>query len=377
MSNILVINSGSTSLKYKLFNEDEKEIKSGKLADVENTEKAVKTILKEIGNLRDLAAVGHRVVHGGDKFFKPVLLTDKIIDELEEFNELAPLHNPYNLAGIRAIAGFLPDIPQAAVFDTAFYFDLPEVARTYALPKNLTEKYKIRKYGFHGISHEYAMKEAVADRVPRRSGGSPYAGVNLITCHLGGGWSVTAIKDGKPIDTSMGWTPMEGLVMMTRTGDIDPGIVVELMKISENSGLLKNPPNPLYQGGAAKIPEDIGGWGIIKEVEDLLNHQSGIKGISGLDNFQDVLKETSLGYKDAKLAFDLAVYRLVKYIGSYWTVLEGKVDAIVFTGAIGAGNPMTRNAVMRKLKFLGNVPVIVVKTNEELAIAREVGKILS
>ncbi len=355
MKNILIINSGSTSLKYKLFNEDEKEIKSGKLADVENTEKAVKTILKEIGNLRDLAAVGHRVVHGGDKFFKPVLLTDKIIDELEEFNELAPLHNPYNLAGIRAIAGFLPDMPQVAVFDTAFYFDLPEVARTYALPKNLTEKYKIRKYGFHGISHEFALEDT-AEKLKKKTDK-----INLITCHLGGGWSVTAIKDGKPIDTSMGWTPMEGLVMMTRAGDIDPGIIIELMKIKETETETESP-----------IGDSVSR---LEEVEGLLNHKSGIKGISGLDDFQDVLKETSLGYKDAKLAFDLAVYRLVKYIGSYWTILEGKVDAVVFTGAIGAGNPMTRNAVMRKLKFLGDVPVIVVKTDEELAIVREVIKL--
>lgn len=354
MKNILIINSGSTSLKYKLFDETEKELKSGELVDVENTEKAVKNVLKEIGGLENLVAVGHRVVHGGDKFFKPVLLDDEVIRELEKFNELAPLHNPYNLAGIKAVAGFLPDAPQAAVFDTAFYFDLPEVAKTYAIPKDLAEKYKIKRFGFHGISHEYAM-QAAADKL-----GKKVEKINLITCHLGGGWSVTAVKNGKPVDTSMGWTPMEGLMMMTRSGDIDAGIVVELMKKYE-----KNPPSPLYQGG------------VIDEVYNLLNYESGIKGLTGLDNFQDVLKEASLGYKDAKLAFDLAVYRLVKYIGSYWAVLDGKVDVIVFTGAIGAGNPMTRNAVMKKLKFLGDVPMIVVKTEEELGIAREVGKLLN
>lgn len=341
MKNILVINSGSTSLKYKLFDENERELKSGKLVDVEDTEKAVKNVLKEIGNLQNLIAIGHRVVRGGGKFFESVLLNNEIIGELEEFNELAPLHNPYNLAGIKAVAGFLPDIFQYAVFDTAFYFDLPEVARTYALPKSLIEKYKIRKYGFHGISHEYAMNEA-AEKL-----GKKIDKLNLITCHLGGGWSVTAIKNGKPVDTSMGWTPMEGLVMMTRAGDIDAGVVVELMK---NYGL--------------------------EETNNLLNYESGIKGLTGLDNFQDVLKEASLGYKDAKLAFDLAVYRLVKYIGAYWTILEGKVDAIVFTGAIGAGNPMTRNAVMRKLKFLSDIPALVVKTDEELAIARKAGEVI-
>ncbi len=351
MGNILIINSGSTSLKYKLFNEKEKEVKSGKLVDVDDTEKAVKSVLKEIGNLRDLVAVGHRVVHGGDKFFKPTLVTDEIINELEGFNELAPLHNPYNLAGIRAVAGFLPDIPQVAVFDTAFYYDLPEVARIYALPKVLLEKYKIRRYGFHGISHQYAMENA-AEKLKKKADR-----INLISCHLGGGWSATAIKNAKPIDTSMGWTPMEGLVMMTRTGDIDPGIVVELIKREVET-------RRCLVSTAAEA------------VHSLLNHESGIKGISGLDNFQDVLKETSLGYKDAKLAFDLAVYRLVKYIGAYWAALEGRVDAIVFTGTIGAGNPMTRNAVMKKLKFLGDVPVIVVKTDEELAIMREARNII-
>jgi acetate kinase len=363
MKNILVINSGSTSLKYKLFDENEKELKSGKLVDVVETEKAVKSILKEIGGLENLIAVGHRVVHGGDKFHKPVLLSDEIIGELEKFNELAPLHNPYNLAGIKAVQGFLPAVPQFAVFDTAFYFDLPEVAKTYAIPKNLAEKYKIRRFGFHGISHEYAMQEAAYALTPnpspasaaKRERGARFGKkeimscpCNLITCHLGGGWSVTAIKNGKPVDTSMGWTPMEGLIMMTRPGDIDAGIVVELIKNSS-----------------------------MDEVYNLLNHESGIKGLTGLDNFQDVLKETSFGYKDAKLAFDLAVYKLVKYIGSYWAVLDGHVDAIVFTGAIGAGNPMTRNAVMKKLKFLGDVPMIVVKTDEELAIMRKIGKLLN
>lgn len=349
MKNILVINSGSTSLKYKLFNEKEKEIKGGNLTDAKSAEQAIKAVLKEIGDLHNLAAVGHRVVHGGDKFFESMVLNDEIINELEKFNELAPLHNPYNLAGIKAIKDYLPDVPQVAVFDTAFYFNLPDVARTYAIPKSLSEKYKIRKYGFHGISHKYAMKSA-AEKLKKK-----IEKINLITCHLGGGWSVTAIKAGKPIDTSMGWTPMEGLVMMTRPGDIDPGVVIELIKRSDN---------PLAEQKC-------------EEVYGLLNRESGIKGLTGLDNFQDVLKEASLGYKEARLAFDMTVYRLTKYIGSYWAVLEGKVDAIVFTGAIGAGNPMTRNAVMKKLKFFCKAPAMIVKTDEELAIMKEVGKIIN
>ncbi len=176
--------------------------------------------------------------------------------------------------------------------------------------------------------------------------GKPISKLNAIICHLGGGWSTTAIKAGKPVDTSMGWTPLEGLVMMTRCGDLDPGIVVELFKKEGEN---------LY---------------------NLLNFESGIKGLTGVNDFQELLKRVSLGNREAKLAFDLAIYRLVKYIGAYFAVLEGKIDAIVFTGAIGAGNPMTRLEVMRKLKFLGKIPVIVVKANEELMIAREVGKLL-
>lgn len=341
MNNILVLNSGSTSLKYKLFDAKEKELKAGEISNIKDHDDGVKKVLKEIGGLQDLVAVGHRMVHGRDKFHEPIIVDEKIFKELEEFNNLAPLHNPYNLAGIRAVGGFLPDIPQIAVFDTAFYFDLPEVARIYALPKELAEELKIRRYGFHGISHRYAMEVAA------RELNKPINKLNIITCHLGGGWSATVIKAGKPIDTSMGWTPLEGLVMMTRCGDIDPGIVIELIK---------------------------------KEGENaynLLNSESGIKGLTGINDFQELLKRVSLGNREAKLAFDLAVYRLVKYIGSYFAVLEGKIDAVVFTGAIGAGNPMTRLEVMKKLKFLGKIPAIVVKANEELMIAREVGKLLN
>ncbi|MEA3464221.1 MAG: acetate/propionate family kinase [Patescibacteria group bacterium] len=342
---ILVINSGSTSLKYKLFDNAEKEIKQGVFTDIASHETAIKNCLREIGDLRGIKAVGHRVVHGGDQFIKPTLINDEVLAELEKFSDLAPLHNPYNIAGIKAVSGFLPETPQVAVFDTAFFADLPEAAKIYALPISMLDKYKIKRYGFHGISHQFAMREA-AKQLNR-----DVKKINLITCHLGGGWSITAIKGGKPIDTSMGWTPLGGLVMMTRAGDLDPGIVVELLRREEAK---------LHIGNLASI-------------ENILNRESGIKGLSGgITDYQKLLREVSLGNKQAKLAFDVAIYKLCKYIGAYWAILQGKVDAIVFTGAIGAGNPMTRNAVIAKLKFLNNIPAMAVKANEELMIAKEV-----
>jgi acetate kinase len=345
---ILVINSGSTSIKYKLFADDETEIKQGNLENISDHLRGVKKVLREIGDLRDLAAVGHRVVHGGDKFIKPLLINQKNFLELEEFNALAPLHNPYNLAGIKAAREYLPQISQVAVFDTSFYADLPVTARIYALPPEVTEKYKIYRYGFHGLSHGFAMREAA------KKLGIPENKINLISCHLGGGWSITAVQNGKAIDTSMGWTPLEGLVMMTRSGDLDPGIVL---------GLLKIMPGEINENK-------------VSQLDDLLNRQSGIKGLSGVDNFLELIKMVSLGDKDAKLAFDLAIGRLVKYIGAYSTELNGKVDAIIFTGAIGAGNPLTRNRVMEKIKCLGDLPMLSIKTNEELMIMREVKKLI-
>ncbi|MFH1522475.1 MAG: acetate/propionate family kinase [Patescibacteria group bacterium] len=350
MSNILVINSGSTSVKYKLFNKEEKQLNEGCVNFVENYELAVKQILRELKDLREIDAIGHRVVHGGDKYIEPTLISGEVIKELEKYNSLAPLHNPFNLAGIKACLDYLPNIKQVAVFDTSFYSELPPVARNYALPKEIIKRHKIRRFGFHGISHKYVFEEA-AKQLKR-----DVEKVNLITCHLGGGWSITAIKKGQAIDTSMGWTPLEGLIMMTRAGDLDPGIIMELIKDAEDD----------FTGGK------------YKEIINLLNYESGIKAISeGIDDYQELLKEVSQGQKQAKLAFEMAVYRLSKYIGAYWTILEGKVDAIVFTGAIGAGNPMTRNAVMSRLKCLGEIKVFSIKTNEELMIARETRQILN
>ncbi len=346
MSNVLVINSGSTSIKYKVFDWKLKLMAEGNEENVQDHEEALKKILRNIINIGEIKAIGHRVVHGGDKFSQPTIINDEIIKELEELNNLAPLHNPYNLAGIKIMRDFLPDTPQIAVFDTAFYFSLPDLARYYALPWKISETYNIRRYGFHGISHQFVSEKA-AYKLRKKINE-----INLITCHLGGGWSITAIKAGKPVDTSMGYTPMEGLIMMTRAGDVDVGIIFSLLNNDEIDSLNKEEH--------------------IKNIYKLLNYESGIKGLSGgINNFKDLLKEKNLGNKKAKLAFDLAIYRLIKYIGAYWFLLDGKVDAIVFTGGIGAGDPQTRNEVMRKLKFLKKVKTFSIKTDEELMIAKE------
>lgn len=345
---ILAINSGSTSIKYKLIDDDEKEIKQGNIPNVKDYPAAIKRVLREIGDLRDLAVVGHRVVHGGPRFFAPLLINDDNLKELEQFNNLAPLHNPYNLAGIKAVLAYLPQVKQVAVFDTAFYHHLPETAKFYALPPELTKKYNIYRYGFHGISHKFVTQEGA--RLLQKNVNK----VNLISCHLGGGWSVTAIKNGSPVDTSMGLTPLEGLVMMTRAGDMDPGIIFKLLEVM---------PGEINQ---AKVDE----------LYDILNKQSGIKGLAGFEDYQKFLADVSLGSPAAKLAFTLAINRLVKYIGAYWTILDGRVDAIIFTGAVGSGNPMTRLQVMKKIKCLGALPMFSIKTNEELMIAREVKELI-
>lgn len=347
MGNILVFNSGSTSIKYVLFDGQEKQLQGGSFNEVQNYEKTIKKILREIKGIERIEAIGHRVVHGGDKFIMPTVVTEKNLLELEEYNYLAPLHNPYNLEGIKVCLSFLPNIPQIAVFDTAFFADLPAAARRYALPREVADKYNIKRFGFHGTSHKFAALEAA------KILGKSLDKLNLITCHLGGGWSITAIKKGIAIDTSMGFTPLEGLVMITRAGDLDPGIIIELIKKS----------------GKTTAEE------AAEEVSRLLNQESGIKGLSGLADFQKLLREVSQGEEEARFAFTAAIYKLIKYIGSYWAVLEGQVDAIILTGAIGAGNPMTKNAIKNKLKFLGPVEIISLKTDEELMIAREVKKL--
>ncbi len=347
LKNILVINSGSTSLKYKLYDSGNNEIQGGIFVVENNHEDIIKKILREIGNVSDIKAVVHRVVHGGEEFVQPVVIDDDILRKLEGLNKLAPLHNPFNLLGIKIISEFLPSTEQVAVFDTAFFADIPKKASVYAIPDDLAYEYKIKRYGFHGISHNYIAQEA------SRELGKPLNKLNLITCHLGGGWSVTAIKKGKPIDTSMGYTPLEGLVMMTRAGDLGSGVVFEVLR-----------------GG-------LGTQNDIESLYDILNKNSGIKGLSGgIDDYQDLLREVNLGNEKAKLAFSLATYRLSKYIGAYFVALGGKLDAVVFSGGIGAGDPMTRNEVIKNTKFLGNFKNLSFKTNEELLMVQKARELL-
>ena len=347
LENILVINSGSTSLKYKLFNADNKEIKGDSLIVENNHEKIFKKILRELGDVSKIRVVAHRVVHGGQKFIEPLVVNEDNLKKLEELNSLAPLHNPYNLLGIKIISEFLPMTPQVAVFDTAFFADIPKKASVYAIPDDLADKHEIKRYGFHGISHNYIAHETA------RQLGKPLNKLNLITCHLGGGWSVTAIKNGKPIDTSMGFTPLEGLVMMTRAGDLGSGVVFEILR------------------------EGLGTQNDIERLYDILNNNSGIKGLSGgIADYRDLLREMNLGNEKAKLAFSVATYRLSKYVGAYFVALGGKLDAIVFSGAIGAGDPMTRNEVIKNTKFLGKHKALSFETNEELLIAEQARKLM-
>jgi len=345
--NILVVNSGSTSLKYKLFDAEGAEMMGANFLVENDHEKIIKKILREIGDVSSIEAVGHRVVHGGVEFVEPLLIDENNLRYLEEINNLAPLHNPYNLRGIKIISEFLPNTPQVAVFDTAFFANIPKKASIYAIPDDLAEKYKIKRYGFHGLSHNYIARKA-AEILKK-----PLNKANLITCHLGGGWSVTAIKNGKPIDTSMGFTPLEGLVMMTRAGDLGSGVVFDILR------------------------EGLGTQNDIEGLYNILNNNSGIKGLSGgIDDYQDLLREMNLGNEKAKLAFSVATYRLSKYIGAYFVALGGKLDAIVFSGGIGAGDPVTRNEITKNTKFLGNHKTLSFETNEELLIAEKVRELL-
>lgn len=304
---ILVLNCGSQTIKYKVFDEYLKLIKEGRG-------------FKELKNINlDIKLVGHRVVHGGDEFREPTVINKQVLKKLQGFNKLAPLHNPYNILGIKTALRIFPKARHVAVFDTGFYKDLPDVARIYPVPGNY------KRFGFHGISHEYAAREA---------GGKLFNKLKIISCHLGGGASIVAIKNGRAIDTSMGFTPMEGLMMMTRSGDVDPGIVIAL-------------------GNKANR---------------ILNYESGIKGICGESEMLKVLKRKD---KKAELALDIFTYRIKKYIGAYYAILGG-CDLLVFTGAIGAGLSKTREMILKDLNILNKTKIIVVKPNEELAIAKKI-----
>jgi len=388
---VLVINAGSSSIKYHLYQMPQAEVLANGLVErigepaaelshfyggkkhsapvkVETVEKGIELILEtlvdeQVGVLHQISeidAVGHRVVHGGEEFTNSVVIDEKVIASIEKFADLAPLHNPPNLAGILATQHKCPDVTQVACFDTAFHATIPEVAYMYALPYELYEKYGIRRYGFHGISHRYVARRAAAIM------GRGKYDINAITCHLGNGCSVTAVKEGKSIDTSMGLTPLEGVPMGTRSGDLDPAILFYL---------------------AEK------GYGV-KELNELCNKRSGLLGISGLSNDVRNLEElVKKGNVRAKLAIDVFCYRIKKYIGAYAVVMD-KVDAIVFTGGIGEHAVMLRERICNTVAQIGvqldhaankgavgteavistddsEVKVYVIPTNEQAAIARD------
>ncbi|MBL7069073.1 MAG: acetate kinase [Candidatus Omnitrophica bacterium] len=375
---ILVINSGSSSIKYKVFKKKRETLLARGTVDriglkgyPPDHSAAIRLILKRLtdknrGALKDLSqirAVGHRVVHGGERFKESVKITAGVIREIERFSRLAPLHNPPNLLGIKACRRFLPKVPQAAVFDTAFYQTLPEAHYIYAIPYGLYKRYGIRRYGFHGTSHKYvAIKtaEALNKRI---------ADLKIITCHLGNGCSVTATANGKAVDTSMGFTPLEGLVMGTRCGDIDPAAVFYLME-KRGVGL--------------------------KAAGELLNKRSGLLGISGISSdMRDIYKAVKKGDRRARLSFDIFIHRIHKYIGAFAAIMNG-AGAITFTGGIGENHPPTRKRVCENLGFLGvkidnkknssnaaviskpdsGVKVLVIPTDEELMIAKETKELI-
>ena len=335
---IAVINSGSSSLKCKVYDMDAKILISSKLiqkigekdSEIKNHHDA---LLRLNLDFSGLDAVGHRVVHGGEDFKNPVVINAEVISKITELIPLAPLHNPANLEGIKVVSDFAPNIPQIAVFDTSFHANMPPEAFIYALPFEMYEKHKIRRYGFHGTSHAYVCKEAA--KILQKGLGK----LNLISLHLGNGASACAIERGISIDTSMGFTPLEGLVMGTRSGDIDPAIILYLQRELGMS---------------------------VNEVDILLNKESGLV---GLCKENDVRKIIASDESKAKLSIDIMVRRIQKYIGSYMALL-GEVDALVFTGGIGENSSYIRERVLES-KLFKDLEVLVIKTDEELEIANE------
>ena len=389
---VLVINCGSSSLKYQLIDSetetplasglcerigidgqlthkvDGKKIKDEEKNAMPNHEVAVKLVLDElvdkehgvISDLKEINAVGHRVVHGGEKFASSVIITEEVEKAISECNDLAPLHNPANLIGIEACKKALPGVPMVAVFDTAFHQTMPEKAYMYGIPYHYYEDYKIRRYGFHGTSHSFVSKRLA------ELAGLQLDNSKLIVCHIGNGGSVTAVQNGKSVDTSMGLTPLEGIIMGTRSGSIDPAII-EFIAHKENK--------------------------TIDEIMTILNKKSGLAGMSGLtSDFRDLRAGKKEGNKQAEVTMDAFIYRIAKYVGAYVAAMNG-VDAIAFTAGIGENAIEVRKGVMSYLGYLGvkadekacektgeevcvttpdsKVKVFIVPTNEELAIARE------
>ena len=343
--NILVINSGSSSIKYKLFKMPQRRLLTQGVIEhigekgwaVEDHYAGLKLILNKVSAVD---AVGHRVVHGAESFKRPALIDPLVIRKIKQCSSIAPLHNPANLAGIIACNKLLAGVKQVAVFDTAFHQSIPDYAYIYGLPYEYYTKLCIRRYGFHGSSHEY-----VAHQAARRLK-TPINKLKIITCHLGNGCSITAVAKGKSIDTSMGFTPLEGLVMGTRCGDLDPALITHIM-----------------QKKKLNIPQ----------LDILLNRESGLKGISGISNDMRVLKDKSrLGNKRAQLALEIFVYRVRKYIGAYTGIMSG-CDVLVFTGGIGENQKSIRQKIIKDIfKHLKKEPkVLVIPTNEELMIAKQ------
>lgn len=368
---VLVVNSGSSSLKYAVVKPDSGEfladgiieqIGSAQVPDHDAALRAAFDELAEQGLHLDtlgLVAVGHRVVHGGKTFYQPTLIDADLIAKLEELSPLAPLHNPPAILGIEVARKLLPGLPHVAVFDTAFFHNLPEAAATYAIDREVAEQWGIRRYGFHGTSHQYVSRQAAAflDR--------PYESLNQIVLHLGNGASASAIAGGRPVDTSMGLTPMEGLVMGTRSGDVDPGIIMYLCRAA--------------------------GMGV-EEIDTMLNRRSGVRGLGGENDFRKLHALIESGDESAQLAYDVYIHRLRKYVGAYLAVL-GRTDVISFTAGVGENDATVRRDALAGLTGLGieideelnvarsrearristadsRVTVLVVPTNEELAIAR-------
>jgi acetate kinase len=395
---ILVLNCGSSSIKYQLIQmEDESVLAKGVVErigidnsllehepangeeivikkEIPNHSTGIKLVIdtllnKEYGVLNsmdEIQAIGHRVVHGGEKFATSTLITSEVIKQIEEVSDLAPLHNPHNLTGIKVCSKLMPDKPQVAVFDTAFHQTMPRKAYLYALPYRYYQKYGVRRYGFHGTSHLY-----VANRAAEMMG-RPIEELKIITCHLGNGASITAVDGGKSVDTSMGLTPLEGLVMGTRCGDIDPAIIPFIMN-----------------------KEDL----TMEEIDNIMNKKSGLLGVSGVSNdSRDVEAAAADGNERAQTALDIFDYRVIKYIGAYIAAMGG-VDAIVFTAGIGENQSRTRANIINNLRYLdvylneeanqtrkqeieistpeSRVKVFVIPTNEELVIARDTAKIIS
>ncbi|MGW2210225.1 acetate kinase [Streptomyces sp. NPDC001781] len=388
---VLVLNSGSSSLKYQLLDmrdgsrlavglverigeqtsrlrhtplaSGETREQSGPIADHETALKAVAEELSRDGlglDSPELAAIGHRVVHGGMFFTEPTVVDDSVLTEIERLIPVAPLHNPANLTGIRTAMALRPDLPQVAVFDTAFHTSMPESSARYAIDPKIADRYRIRRYGFHGTSHAYVSRETA-----RLLGKAPEE-VNVIVLHLGNGASASAVERGRCVDTSMGLTPLEGLVMGTRSGDLDPAVIFHLARVGDMS---------------------------MDEIDTLLNKRSGLFGLCGDNDMREIRRRVDEGDEAAALAFDIYIHRIKKYIGAYYAVL-GQVDAVAFTAGVGENAPAVRSAAVAGLEGLGlavdeelnavrsgdprlispesaRVAVAVVPTDEELEIATQ------